>query len=120
MKFTVEKIMASVLIVLALSFTLAAAQKAEESKEVVKAFPPALSQKYSVANQEVEIAQARLVVAQQNARLVLYAIADEMELTKLEKETCPIGQTQTGAWIFKCPAPPAKTEPKKPPESKKP
>lgn len=119
-KLTVERLLASTFIVLALSFTLAVAQKAEEPKELIKAFPPALSQKYSDANHEVEIAQARLVAAQQNARLVLYAIADEMDLTRQEKETCPIGQTQTGGWIFKCP-PPAlpKAEPKKPPEASK-
>ncbi len=120
-KFTVERLLASTFIVLALSFSLAVAQKAEEPKEIIKAFPPALSQKYSDANHEVELAQARLVAAQQNARLVLYAIADEMELTRQEKETCPIGQTQTGAWIFKCPPPAAAAkEPKKPSESKKP
>ena len=113
MKTTVERILALALIVLALSFSLAAAQKVEEPKEVIKAFPPALSQKYTAANHEVELAQARLVAAQQNARLVLYAIADEMELTRQEKEICPIGQTQTGAWIFKCPAP-TKPEAKKP------
>lgn len=120
MKLTVERILASVLIVLALSFTLAVAQKAEEPKEVIKAFPPALSSRFTDAQKDVELAKAQLeaaqskmALAQSNVRLLLYAAADEIELTKHERETCPFAQNSNGAWIFKCPAP-TKPEAKKP------
>lgn len=120
MRLTVERILASALIVLALSFSLAAAQKAEESKEIIKAFPPALSARFTDAQKDVELAKAQLeaaqskmALAQSNVRLLLYAAADEIELTKVERETCPFAQNSNGGWIFKCPAP-TKPEAKKP------
>lgn len=100
-----------------------------DPKEIIKAFPPARSAQMTDAQKEVELAQAqlqaaqsRLAAAQANVRLVLYATADDIDLTKQERQTCPFAQNSNGAWIFKCPAPesPVVKRPEKPPADVKP
>lgn len=76
---------------------------ADTSKEIVKVFPPPQNAKFTEAQTEVALAQARLETAQAKLRLMLYAIADEMQLTIEEKNTCPYGQNANGNWIFRCP-----------------
>lgn len=79
------------------------APAADTSKEIIKVFPSPQNAKFTEAQTEVALAQARLETAQAKLRLMLYAIADEMQLTIEEKNTCPYGQNANGNWIFRCP-----------------
>lgn len=89
----------------------------ETPKEIVKAFPPARNLEFTQAQTELELAKARVVQAEQRIRLLLYAVADEIELTKVERETCPFALNPNGVWVFKCTQNVATAEkPKKPPE----
>lgn len=94
-------------------------EKPEAPKEVVKVFPPAKNIEFTQAQTELELAKARVVQAEQRIRLLLYAVADEIELTKTERETCPFALNPNGVWIFKCPpvADKVAEKPKKPPET---
>jgi len=98
-----------------------ATEKPEASKEIVKAFPPAKNIEFTQAQTELELAKARVVQAEQRIRLLLYAVADEIELTKTERETCPFALNPNGVWIFRCPpvADKVTEKPKKPPETAK-
>lgn len=90
-----------------------------ESKEIIKQFPPSASVKFTDVQKEIELAksqldaaQAKYDAAQAKVRLALYAIADEMDLNKVERNTCRVSQNAAGLWLFTCP--PAEPEPKKP------
>jgi hypothetical protein len=95
-----------------------ATAKTGTPKETIKAFPPARNAEFAQAQMELELAKARVVQAEQRIRLLLYAVADEIELTKTEREICPFALDPNGAWVFRCPpADKAAEKPKKPPES---
>ncbi len=96
-----------------------ATEKPEAPKEIVKAFPPAKNIEFTQAQTELELAKARVVQAEQRIRLLLYAVADEIELTKTERETCPFALNPNGVWVFRCPPAADKVaeKPKKPPEN---
>lgn len=93
-------------------FPVMGQDKPAEPKEIIKAFPPALSIKYAdaqknlqLADMQLKAAQATYNDAQSQVRLLLYQIADEINLTPAEKRECPISQNSNGAWEFRCPPP---------------
>jgi len=88
-------------------------------KSVVKPFPPAkairfteLQKDLELAKAQFEAAQARFATAQTQVSLELYKVADELNLTKAEKETCVYSQVSQGnnTWIFTCPPPKEKSD----------
>lgn len=132
-KRRIELIVTLSLLVGCVFFTSAAylkqADQAEtkpEAKPIIKAFPPQYSTKFDGAQQQLKLAQAQLQAAQANyqaaesaVRVMLYEVADEIGLSREEKQTCPFAQIQSGAWVFNCPPPKAK-ETAKAPEPVKP
>lgn len=111
-------IMLPVLLLLLASSVLAqdktkepATDKPAVAGSIIKPFPPELSNKFDDAQKELEYAksqlnaaQASFAAAQANLRLLIYQVADAVELTKKEKDVCPYSRTANGTWIFTCPA----------------
>lgn len=131
MKRRIELVITFLLLIGCVSFTSAAflkqAETKPEAKPIVKAFPPHYSTKFGDAQQQLKLAQAQLQAAQANyqaaesaVRVMLYEVADEIGLSREEKQTCPFSQIQSGAWVFNCPPPKAKDAATKAPEPVKP